>query len=224
MESPKEIPQEEELKAEVEAIFEELIKTPEISEALDMLDGLPENLRYHDKRHTMDVLRETILFALADGADKETIKQQAVSAAWHDVGYMERYEQNEPIAVEMFQRSKAFQFLPEEQRNEIIANIMDTQMVMKDDKPSLLQQQSKFGYVLDGDVSNFGREDYFEKRLKVAEELGFDLSDLELKKKFYAFAIELMKNHEWKTASARALRQAQKEINLKKIEEEYALL
>jgi hypothetical protein len=222
MESPKQIPSEESFKDQVETVFAEVIKMPEVSEALDLLDGLPERLSYHSKGHTFDVLKETILFALADGADKETIRQQAVSAAWHDVGYLERDEQNEPVAVEMFKKSKAFQVLSEEQRNEVVANIMDTQMVMKDDKPFLLKQDSKFGYILDGDVSNFGRKDYFEKRAKVVKELGLDLSNIEARKKFYAFAIELMKNHEWKTDSARALRQAQKEINLKRLEDEFA--
>jgi hypothetical protein len=212
---------EEELKAEALVIYDEIIKEPEISEALGLLDKLPKNLKYHNKEHTLDVLKETILFALADGRDRETIRQQAISAAWHDVGFVKQHAQNEPVAVEMFKQSKTFQTLSEEQRNEIIANILDTQIVMKDDKPFLLQQRSRLGYVLDGDVSNFGREDFSEKRMRVAEELGLNLSNADIKRKFCKFVIELLRNHEWKTASARALRQAQKEINLRRAVEEY---
>ena len=58
--------------------------------------------------------------------------------------------------------------------------------------------------------------------MKVAEELNLDLTDPDMKKKFYAFAIELLKNHEWKTESAKKLRQKQKEINLQMMEVEYA--
>lgn len=211
----------EELREKVEIAFAEALKMPEVAEALEILDGLPRNLRYHDKGHTLDVIKETILFALADGAGEETMKQQVIAAAWHDVGYIKQYEQNEPVAVDLFKQSKAFQNIPEEERNEIVADIMDTQLIMQEGEPYLLQQQSKFGYLLDADVSNFGREDYFEKRLKVAEELGIDLSDPEIKKKFFAFALALLKNHEWKTGVARSLRQVQKEINLKQLEEEY---
>ena len=58
------------------------------------------------------MIKETILFALADGASREVIEQQAIAAAWHDVGYLERYDNNEPVAVAMFQDSRAFKSLP----------------------------------------------------------------------------------------------------------------
>ncbi len=168
------------------------------------------------------MIHETILFALADGASREVIEQQAISAAWHDVGYIEREKENEPVAVRLFEQSAAYRMLSEDARKEVIANILDTAPIMKEDQPFLLQQQSKFGYALDGDVSNFGRKDFFEKRMKVAEELNIDLSDPEVKKKFYEFTLNLLKNHEWKTVSARALRQAQKEENIRQAEAEYA--
>lgn len=80
---------EQKLYEQVDAIFAELIKKPEISEALDLLNNLPSYLRYHDKNHTLDVLRETILFGLADNLDQKTLELQAIAAAWHDVGYLE---------------------------------------------------------------------------------------------------------------------------------------
>jgi len=211
---------EEELQERVETTFIEMLKMPEVAEALEILDGLPENLKYHNKEHTLDVIKETILFALVDNAGEEIIKQQVVAAAWHDTGYIKQYEHNESIAVDLFRQSKAFQNLSEEERNEVVADIMDTQLVIRGGEPYLLQEQSKFGYLLDGDVSNFGREDYFDKRMKIVEELGIDLSDIETKKKFFNFALALLKNHDWKTVSARFLRQNQKEKNIAQMEEE----
>jgi len=73
-----------ELKREAEALYAELIERPEITEALAILDRLPEHLRYHVKEHTLDVIRETILFAVADGASGEVIEQQAIAAAFAD--------------------------------------------------------------------------------------------------------------------------------------------
>ncbi len=225
MESVKQnLPNEEEVRLEAMKIYNELLKEPEISEALNLLDSLPKNLKYHNKDHTLDVLRETILFAVADGLDEEAIKLQAIAAAWHDVGYVQRYENNEPVAVELFKGSQAFKTLSEEQRDEVVAIILDTQMVMKDGRPFLLQQRSHSGYVLDGDVSNFGRQDYLEKRMDVAQELNLDLSNSEVKKKFFAFALELLKNHQWKTKSAQVFRKKQKDNNLALLEEEYAKL
>lgn len=212
------------LEEQVEAVFDEMIKIPEVAEALKILDELPEDLTYHNKKHTLDVIKETILFALADGADSEVLRQQVIAAAWHDVGYARQRADNEPVAVEMFQKSNAFQNLSKEKRNEIIANIFDTQVVMKENSPYLLRQKSSLGYILDADVSNFGRKDFFEKSQKIAEELGINLSDLEAKKEFFRFTIALLQNHQWKTESARFLRQAQKEENLQKLIEEYKAL
>ena len=214
----------QELKNEALAVYNELIKRPEISEALVLLEKLPRHLRYHGKAHTEDVIMETILFALSDGASPEVVEQQAVSAAWHDVGFIEQDTENEPIAVTLFRKSEAYKLLSEDKREEVMANIMDTQVIVKNGSPFLLKQQSEIGYALDGDVSNFGREDFFEKRAKVAEELGLNLEDPEVRKKFYKFALGLLRNHNWKTESARALRQAQKEKNLLRAEEEYSQL
>ncbi len=226
MERPKQTPAEESvrLKDEAAAIYHELIRMPEVAEALTLLDRLPEHLRYHTKAHTLDVIQETILFALADGASREVIEQQAVSAAWHDVGYIEQEKENEPIAVRLFEQSAAYRLLSEDARKEVIANILDTTVIVEGGTPSLRHQRSQFGYALDGDVSNFGRKDFFEKRAKVAEELGVDLTDAEARGKFYKFTLDLLKNHEWKTASARALRQAQKEENIRQAEAEYAAI
>jgi hypothetical protein len=206
---------EDDIQQKADSLYEIIIKKPEVSEALNLLDKLPDNLIYHNKGHTLDVLRETILFAITDGINEEVIEQLCISAAWHDVGYIKQYENNEPVAVELFKQSRAFQNISEEQRNEVIRNILDTRMIMIDDNPHLRQTDSKYGYVLDADVSNFGREDYFDKGIQIAEELGIDLSDIDLKRKFYQFAIKLLENHEWKTPSAMKLRQSQKEINLK---------
>lgn len=216
---------ERELKKEALVLCAEIMKKPEVSEAFAILDRLPENLRYHNKAHTEDVVMETILFALADGASRETIEQQAIAAAWHDVGFVEQYQKNEPNAVRLFEQSEAYKTLPQSVRDEVIANILDTQVqVDKDGKPSLVHGRSNYFYILDADVSNFGRKDFFEKRAKIAEELKIDLSNLAAKKGFYGFALNLLKNHDWKTNGARMLRQSQKEKNIIQAEEEYAEL
>ena len=170
------------------------------------------------------VILEAVLFAIADGADMETIEQQAIAAAWHDVGFVEQYQKNEPIGVKLFKESEAYKTLSEEARGEVIANILDTQIVVKGGVPSFLHERSSKRYILDADVGNFGRKDFFEKRKKIADELKIDLSNPEAKKSFYSFALDLLKNHEWETNSARMLRQAQKDENIKQAEEELASL
>lgn len=203
---------------EVTLIFNELIKKPEIVEALKLFDKLPSNLCYHNKDHTLDVIKETILFAVVDYADRDTIELEAIAAAWHDVGYIKQSENHELISAELFKQSKTYEKLPSDKRDEIVSNILDTQIIVNENEPFLLKKNSKNGYVLDADVSNFGRKDYFQKGELVAKELGVDLSNPIDKKNFYNFAYKLLKNHRWKSGSAKFLRQYQKEENIKQLE------
>jgi hypothetical protein len=211
-------------KEKIDTYFEEFIQMPEIAEALELLDKLPKDLTYHNKEHTLDVIKETILFCLKDKKSKEIIEHQVIAAAWHDIGFIESKQNNEPIAVKLFEQSETYKKLSDKYKIEIINSILDTQIIIVDSSPNLLQIRSKVGYMLDADVSNFGRDDFKDKLLQVAEETQVDLNDPKAEKKFYKFVIELLKNHEWKTDSAKMLRQNQKEINLKQLEEEYLKL
>jgi adenylate cyclase len=212
------------LKEKIDVYFEKFIQMPEIAEALVLLDKLPKDLVYHNKDHTLDVLKETILFCLSDDQEEEIIKHQVIAAAWHDVGFIESKKNNEPIAVKLFEQSETYKKLPDVYKIEIINSILDTQIIIVDSSPNLSQIRSMVGYMLDADVSNFGREDFNEKRMKVAEEQNVDLKNIDERKKFDKFLIDLLKNHNWKTDSAKKLRQEQKEINLKLLEKEYSKL
>ena len=53
-EAPKES-KEDKLQQETAELYAELIERPEVAEALELLDHLPEDLRYHVKDHTLDV-------------------------------------------------------------------------------------------------------------------------------------------------------------------------
>ena len=167
---------EEELRIEAMVVYSEVIKRPEIIEAFAILDRLSkEDFHYHNRAHTEDVILEAVLFAIADGADMETIEQQAIAAAWHDVGFVEQYQKNEPIAVKLFKESEAYKTLSEGERDEVIANILDTQIVVEGGAPSFLHERSSKRYILDADVGNFGRKDFFDNRKKIADELKVDL-------------------------------------------------
>lgn len=212
---------EDQLRDQVESVFAELIKKPEISEALDLLDKLPETLKYHNKDHTTDVIKETVLFAIGDDASPAVIEQQAIAAAWHDVGYVEGLKNHEETGVKLFQQSEAFQKLSKEQSDEIIANISDTKVKTDGGSPSLLMKESVMGYILDADVSNFGRDDFFKKMTQLTEELGIDWNNRETRKAFLKFTIYLLKNHQWKTESAKRMRQETKEKNVSVLVKEY---
>lgn len=204
-----------------EALYLEIIKIPAIQEALRLLDGLPRHLAYHVKAHTEDVIKETILFALADGISRGAIEQQAIAAAWHDIGYLEQDKANELLAVNRFENSPATIDIDKNIRAEIIANILDTEISFTNGVPAQNKELSMLGYVLDADVSNFGRDDFRTCTRKIALEQGKDWDLIEDRLKLYPFIISLLENHTWKTESAKRFREKTKQENLKKLKEDY---
>lgn len=204
---------------EVDLIFKEVIKRAEVVEALILLDSLPFDLVYHSKDHTLDVIRETILFAVADNANRETIEQQVIAAAWHDVGYTQQSKDHESIGVELFKKSEAYKKLSQKQKTLIESSILSTRIELKNNEPYLTNNECEFCYLSDADVSNFGRKDFFKTGEAVAKELGIDMNDKTAKKNFMEFTLKLLQNHSWKTYSAKKLRQRQKELNIAKLRE-----
>jgi hypothetical protein len=214
-----------------EALYLEIIKIPAIQEALRLLDGLPTPevrkgkglppLKYHVKDHTIDVIKETILFALADGVSRKDIEQQAIAAAWHDMGYLEQDKGNELLAVNKFENNPTTVDIDKNIKAEIIANILDTEISFTNGVPEQNKELSMLGYVLDADVSNFGRDDFRTCTRKIALEQGKDWDLIEDRLKLYPFIISLLENHTWKTESARRFREKTKQENLKKLKEDY---
>jgi hypothetical protein len=235
---------EEQLTPKVEALYKKFIGEPIIVEALNLLDKLPPDLVYHNRKHTESVIWETILFAVADGKEKDEklIRQQAIAAAWHDVGFLREEEDvtkrkdaglyaEESRAIDLLKASKLFTSLSHEDKWETIGNIWDTRVLPRKNaltkRVSLHLEKSnvsKYGYMLDGDVSNFGSDDFIDRLEEVAEERGKDLTDPEVARQFYENTISLLENHEWKTNSAARLRGKGKEKNLKELHERLAEL
>lgn len=209
---------------EANQLFNEFLKNEYgVKEALTLLDTLDSKYVYHSKAHTLDVIRETILFAVAEKAPPDVIWQEAISAAWHDTGFVKGRPEGmstEQYAMHLFTTSVTYEKLIKEGKNDvattILRNIEDTE-VRKDatGAPTLKKlHQETPGFVLDGDMSNFGRSDFLEKLELVAQELGHDTSDPLVQKESYRNTLTLMKNHSWRTDSARMFREAKKRENI----------
>lgn len=209
--------------------YEALVREPSIARALELLDNLPGHLVYHVKAHTEDVIRETIRFALKDNAPDAVVRQQAIAAAWHDTGFLREQSgrvsthfAEESAAIDLFRADEEFKTAPHREAWETVGNIWDTRVIPKDGSFRLDMRHSTYGYMLDADVSNFGRDDFKEKVELVAEENDIDLTDPEKKRKFYLQTLSLLRNHSWRTDSARKLRDAKKRENVAWIEGEIA--
>jgi len=184
---------------------------PIISQALNILrEQLPENLYYHNAAHTDDVLSEAVTLAVADGLGNRQIELLAIAAAYHDLGFVETPHDNEAIgasrAEEAMRRADSYS----DTEITTVAQMIQSTKVSSDArgaKHSPLNELAR--YLIDADVSNFGRDDFFEKAELVRAESG-----QKNRAAFYANLLIFMENHEWLTPAAQRSRGQKKQENL----------
>ncbi len=199
-----------EMSKSVSETVNQLRALPAVSLALTLLKSkLPANLQYHSYNHTEDVLYEVVQLALLDALSERETELLAVAAAWHDVGFIHTRTANEPFAArEMRSAVSVLGRYSDEELRTIEQMILDTALVP--DGATFTQRASipLSRYLLDADLANFGRADFFEKSELQRAESGEALDSFRLKTQ------ALVSNHSWLTKAARTLWQEQKEKNL----------
>lgn len=180
---------------------------------LQLSSKLPSNLLYHAYGHTEDVLREVVSLGLADDLAPRQIEILAVAAAWHDVGFIWSYSNNEPLAAEAAKSYLESCVTYTQSEIELIAQmIRDTALVTVGDSYKQVPSQPLSRYLLDADLANFGRADFFEKSELQRREIN------EEPESFRRKTLALIKNHRWLTPAALARWQEGKEENIRKLE------
>ena len=223
---PKENQSKETLEQKKNIVIDELKQLPIINDMLLKLRAeLPKNLKYHAESegeeegitHTEDVLNETILFAVADGiSDKHSLELLGIMTVFHDAGFLVKYTANEPEGAKMaVEAMRATGNYSEEDCKLVSDGIEATAVDMID---GVLKQRSApntlSGYLLDGDLSNFGREDFRHKSDLVFAELQLQNPDRQMDKTaFLKATLGFILNHEWNTTAARNSRSNQQLIN-----------
>jgi predicted metal-dependent HD superfamily phosphohydrolase len=199
-----------ELVAKVDKVLAKLEEFPEVREAFRLLkEELPSRFTFHSYSHTEDVLREAILFAVLADRDVREIELLGIAAAFHDVGFITCPEDHEALSAKTAGEAmeKSGKNSPEE-ISLVEAMIQDTKIVDQDGRKIRVASSELSKYLLDADVSNFGRDDFFERLEAHCRELGCDSKDhLEQTR-------DLMLDHTWFTEVAGRLRQSKKESNL----------
>ncbi len=199
-----------------EQVLAKLRELPIVKRALEELaEKLPATLRYHVAAHTDDVLGEVILFGIGDQLSERDLTLLAIAAAYHDIGFVEASKENEGLgaqrAVEAMRAEGGYS---EEEMSKVSTAILDTQLKFLPEGPRQVSTLSFSHHLLDADMSNLGRDDFFEKAELVRLEVGVDD-----KKAFYFGVEKLLKAHQWYSKSAQSLRQQKKESNMGALEQ-----
>jgi len=192
---------------------ERMCALPAVKNALTVLkEQLPQGLYYHNAFHTDDVLSEALHFALVDGLAHRELELLAIAAACHDVGFIKSPVKNEPLgaAFARAEMSKAGGY-SEEEISLVEQMILDTSLVESDGASRQIPSTKLSRYLLDADLSNFGRDDFFEKGELLQRELAMD------QEAFQRNTLALLSAHTWLTDAAMSLRQSKKEQNLTRL-------
>ena len=200
---------------EARARFEELCAAPIVAQILARLrEELPSSLYYHSVEHTADVIGEALVLAATAGLPARDTELLAVAAAYHDSGFIITPVDNEAygarFAREAMQKLGGFTAA---EIDCVMQMIMDTRLV--ESSEGLIQRASGelAKYLLDADLGNLGRDDFFLHMERQRRESGADPL------LFMERTLRFVDLHRWQTHAARRLHQATKEVNVARLRE-----
>jgi uncharacterized protein len=177
-------------------------------------DELPVGIKYHDADHTLHPSKGVVAaansIAVSENISEHDRELLIAAAYFHDTGYIREYEKNEPIAARMAGRIlKLIGYKPKEV--EIIQN-----MILATDLAREPQTHAE-KILCDADLDHLGRKDFFKMDGKLREgrrTRGLDVSD---DVEWYKGTLEVVKNHQYYTQSQKALREKEKQKNIRKL-------
>lgn len=170
---------------------------------------LPSGLHYHGIHHTMDVCNAVERLAIWEGVKGEELYLLKTAALYHDAGFIDSYESNEPIGANL-----AKEMLPNfgytaEQIQQVIELIEATKMPQN--PKNHLEQ-----IMCDSDLDYLGRADFYLIAETLRQEL-IEFGKLEDDPmKWVEMNIGFLSAHQYFTKSSQSRRQPEKE---KRIEE-----
>jgi class 3 adenylate cyclase/ligand-binding sensor domain-containing protein len=170
---------------------------------------LPKNLHYHSIWHTKDVTAASERLALMEGIEDEGLFLLKSAASYHDAGFIETYDNNESIGIQM-----AHDHLPkfgysEQQIKRIEALIYAT--IFPHNPTNHLEE-----ILCDADLDYLGRDDFWDISDKLRRELK-EHGRINSDRKWDQIQVSFFQKHKYFTKSSIQLRQEKKDQHLKEI-------
>lgn len=172
-------------------------------------ERLPSHLHYHGIHHTLDVVQASERIALMEGITDEQMFVLKSAATYHDAGFVEQYDKNEPVGIRMAQEIlPKYGYTPEQV--EEVAKLINATIIPHNPQTHLQQ------IICDADLDYLGRDDFHEiadtlrRELREAGKINSDRGWDEMQVKFLTM-------HKYFTPSAIQLRQAKKEKHVEEI-------
>ncbi len=173
--------------------------------------SLPEEVVYHDLAHTLNVEKAALRLAKLEGLDEEETMLLQTAVLYHDAGYIVSNVDNEKFAINLAKTNLPKFGYTDFQIDEII-KIIDATKQISNNTPELLAQ-----IMCDADHDYFGRADYYAVSKKLREE-NENYGKIMTDKEWIIYQLNYLENiHEYKTDTAKNIRQFGKTIRINEL-------
>lgn len=171
--------------------------------------GLSDKLHYHSISHTKDVVKAVERIALMEGVTDEGLFLLKSAATYHDAGFVEEYDNNEPIGARL-----AEDILPKygytDQHIQTIKELIYVTQIPHNPKNRLEE------IMCDADLDYLGRDDFHDIADKLRRELR-EHGKISSDRKWDEIQIMFLEQHKYFTDTAKKTRQEKKNKNLEEI-------
>ena len=172
---------------------------------------LNKDLYYHSIEHTKDVVRAVERIALLENVTDEGLFLLKSAATYHDAGFIEQYDKNEPVGARL-----ADEILPKygytENHIETIKEMIFVTMIPHQPKNHLEE------IICDADLDYLGREDFHEISDKLKREL-MEHGKISSDKEWDEIQVKFLSSHKYFTKTSIETRSEKKNANLKEVQE-----
>ncbi len=174
-------------------------------------EKLSPKLHYHGIHHTYDVVDAVERIAIMEGVLDEDIFVLKSAATYHDAGFVEQYDNNEPIGARMASEIlPKYGYTPEQVK--IVEELIYATRIPH--KPNNLLEE----IICDADLDYLGRDDFFEISDTLRRELR-DHGKINSDRLWDEIQVKFLTQHKYFTKSAIKLRQEKKMKHLEIIKQ-----
>ena len=178
-----------------------------------IFDFLQKNLspkhHYHSLHHTQDVMKATVKLCEMERLDEKTTTLMKTAALFHDVGFVEQYEKNEPVAA-----AYAEKWLPDYGYDTNDIAFIQRLILVTDIAKQPVGLHEKI--MRDADLDYIGRHDFFSISQRLREEL-FEFGKSIKLVDWHLIEKDFLEKHIYFTESAYRLRNSGKQENMDEI-------
>ncbi|MBU8893002.1 MAG: HD domain-containing protein [Bacteroidales bacterium] len=175
-------------------------------------EGLPDNLYYHNVKHTIDVVTQVELIGRSEGISDEEMLILKTAALFHDMGHLINYDTHEEESTKLAKKILPQYHYTKEQIERISQLILVTQMPPQ--PKNLLEE-----IMCDADLDYLGRADFVPVSINLYKEY-HERKKIDSILEWNQMQLKFIKNHQYFTKTAQKLREVNKKKQLENIQEE----